>query len=105
MELALKYKTHVDTVCAYRAKYLESLGPREERSVESDPQFLKVNASLPAGAMDDWATINAKIDAEVRREEARGTPYRTAIPLMNDEDPLAALAKQQLQNRAGGDGL
>lgn len=88
LELAIKYKTHIDTVCAYRAKYLESLDNRPE----TEPQFLKLNASLGAAAFD-WDTINSKIEAEVRKEEARGTPYRSSIPLMNDEDPLAGLAK------------
>jgi intraflagellar transport protein 80 len=107
LELALKHKTHIDTVCAYRAKFLQSLPP--DRRAETEPQFLKVNASLPPNALTDWDTINGKIEAEARREEARGTPYRTSMPLMNDEDPLARLAQQQHQQQrqphnAGGSG-
>ena len=84
LELALKYKTHIDTVVAYRARYLQ-----QQSLQETDPQFLKLNASLPAV---DWGVIQAKIEAEVKKEESRGTPYRSSMPLMSEEDPLAALA-------------
>jgi len=102
LELALKHKTHIDTVCAYRAKFLASLPP--ERRQEADPQFVKVNASLPPNALSDWATINSKIEAEARREEGRGTPYRTTMPLMNDADALAGLAPQQRPAAAAAGG-
>ncbi len=101
LELALKHKTHIDTVCAYRQKFLQSLPP--QRQQETEPSFLKVIPSLPNGGNSfDWDTIHSKIEAEARREEGRGTPYRSNMPLMNDEDPLAKIAQQQQQQSGGG---
>ena len=33
LDIALQNKTHVDTVIAYRARYLEQLGLEEDKSV------------------------------------------------------------------------
>ena len=97
LELAVKYKTHIDTVLAYRSKYLESLNQKDE----TDDKFLKLKDSVPI----DWSAINSKIEAEMRKEEARGTPYRSIFPQLNDEDPLANLAKQTEKRHNDGDGL
>jgi len=93
LELALKHKSHIDTVLAYRQKYLESMSIAQE----TEPKFIQIRASVPTV---DWEAINAKIEAEIRKEEERGTPYRSTIPMIGDEDPLAQIAKAN--NHGGG---
>ncbi|XP_068173450.1 intraflagellar transport protein 80 homolog [Antennarius striatus] len=59
LELAVKHKTHVDTVLAYRTKYLEKFG-REETS----KRFLQYADAVEV----DWEKIQAKIEMEVTKE-------------------------------------
>lgn len=68
LELAVKHKTHVDTVLAYKQKYLENFG-RSEKS----KRFLQ----YAQGVEVDWEKINAKIDMELQKEAARpgAKPY------------------------------
>merc|ERR1719181_2640747 len=56
LELALARRTHVDTVLAYRQRYLEEFGKRE-----TDKRFLDAASSL--GEID-WEAINAKQKSE-----------------------------------------
>ena len=51
----VKHRTHVDTVLAYRARYLEEFGKRE-----TDERFKSVANDVTF----DWETINAKRTAE-----------------------------------------
>lgn len=60
LELAIRYKTCVDVVCYYRAKYLESFG-RDE----SDPKFLSQNIRV------DEADVLRKEQQELDDEAAR----------------------------------
>jgi len=55
LEIALEKRTHVDTVLAYRARYLEEFGKRE-----TDERFKSVANDVTF----DWETINAKRTAE-----------------------------------------
>lgn len=82
LDLAIKYKTHVDTVLAYRQKYLQSLD-----RPETDEKFLKMR-----DVAIDWAAIQAKIEQENKKEEARGTPYRSSMPNVYVETPNALSA-------------
>ena len=68
LDLAVKHKTHVDTVLAYRARYLENFG-RED----TDPRFVALQAEVPI----DWEQIKAKIEVEKEKERARpgARPY------------------------------
>jgi len=74
LDLAIKYKTHVDTVLAFRQKYLQSMA-RDE----ADERFIKYTKEVPI----DWQSINAKIDQDLKKEESRGTPYRSQLNLQD----------------------
>jgi len=67
LDLAVKHKTHVDTVLAYRKKYLNSL-KREEKLTK----FLEKNKEFPDV---DWPTITGKEKQELEKEATRNTPY------------------------------
>lgn len=62
LDLALNKKVHVDTVCAYRQKYLQSFGKEE-----TNPQFIEESSKIEI----DWAKIKANINAEKDQERAR----------------------------------
>lgn len=68
LELAVKHKTHVDTVLAYRQKYLNNFG-----RIEKSKRFLQYTQGVEV----DWEKINAKIDMELQKEAARpgAKPY------------------------------
>eukprot|EP00794_Sanderia_malayensis_P011126 gene11126-12297_t len=67
LDLAVKHKTHVDTVLAYREKYLK----RFERK-ETNKKFIQ----FAQGVEVDWERINAKIEMELQKEAERsGTKY------------------------------
>jgi len=59
LELAVKFKTHVDTVVAYRKRWLE----RFARS-ETNPDFIKCSEGLEI----NWENIKRKIQQEKERE-------------------------------------
>ncbi|KAK2538520.1 Ift80 [Columba guinea] len=67
LELAVKHKTHVDTVLAYRQKFLEDFGKKE-----TNKRFLQYAEGLEV----DWNKIKAKIEMEIakERERAAGSP-------------------------------
>lgn len=44
LDLAAKYRTHVDTVLAYRARFMRQLG-----KAEGDPKFLQYGKEVRAG--------------------------------------------------------
>jgi len=61
LELAQRYTVHVDTVCAYRQKYLASFGKQE-----TSPQFLELsNVEI------NWENIKARINEEKEREKSK----------------------------------
>ncbi|NXG08602.1 IFT80 protein, partial [Sakesphorus luctuosus] len=62
LELAVKHKTHVDTVLAYRQKFLEDFGKKE-----TNKRFLQYAEGLEV----DWTKIKAKIEMEIARERER----------------------------------
>eukprot|EP00695_Tsukubamonas_globosa_P000104 TRINITY_DN1081_c0_g1_i2.p2 TRINITY_DN1081_c0_g1~~TRINITY_DN1081_c0_g1_i2.p2 ORF type:complete len:81 (+),score=4.80 TRINITY_DN1081_c0_g1_i2:70-312(+) len=68
LELALNYKTHVDTVLAYRDKFL-----RRFNRQETNKRFLQVGQ----GVSIDWDAIKGKIAQEKERERQRpgAKPY------------------------------
>ncbi|XP_059507047.1 intraflagellar transport protein 80 homolog isoform X2 [Stegostoma tigrinum] len=62
LELAVKYKTHVDTVLAYRKKFLEDF-----QKEESSKRFLQ----YAEGVEVNWEKIQAKIEMEISKERER----------------------------------
>ncbi|XP_062068405.1 intraflagellar transport protein 80 homolog isoform X4 [Lepus europaeus] len=64
LELAIKYKTHVDTVLAYRQKFLETFGKQE-----TNKQYLQTAEGLQI----DWDKIKAKIELEITKERERSS--------------------------------
>ncbi|XP_074657644.1 intraflagellar transport protein 80 homolog [Tubulanus polymorphus] len=67
MELAVKHKTHVDTVLGYRKRYLDNF-----QKTESNKRFIQ----YAEGVQIDWEVIEAKIEMEYQKERER--PERTA---------------------------
>ncbi|XP_019645032.1 PREDICTED: intraflagellar transport protein 80 homolog [Branchiostoma belcheri] len=67
LELAVKQKTHVDTVLAFRQKYLEKFG-RNEKS----KRFLQ----YAEGVEVDWQKIEAKIEMEHQKEREKAATAR-----------------------------
>lgn len=61
LDLAIKQKTHVDTVLAFRQKYLEDC--RKEEDNERFKEYMNE-------VQIDWETIRAKIDADKAKEES-----------------------------------
>jgi len=64
LELAVQYKTHVDTVLAYRQRYLASA-----KRAETIERFLQYSAQVTI----DWDAIKAKKAAEKDKERERGS--------------------------------
>lgn len=62
LELAVKYKTHVDTVLAYRQKFLETFSKQE-----TNKRYLQ----YAEGIQIDWENIKAKMELEVIKEQER----------------------------------
>ena len=58
--IAVEYRTHVDTVIAYRKRYLEGL-----KREETDKNFIQYGQDLAI----DWQTIKTKIRADKDKEE------------------------------------
>jgi len=61
LDLAKRYDVHIDTVCAYRQKYLQSFGKEE-----TSPQFLELS-----GVEINWENIKARINSEKEQEKER----------------------------------
>nr|XP_057935120.1 intraflagellar transport protein 80 homolog isoform X1 [Doryrhamphus excisus]XP_057935121.1 intraflagellar transport protein 80 homolog isoform X1 [Doryrhamphus excisus] len=72
LELAVKHKTHVDTVLAYREKFLQTFGRKE-----SNKRFLQ----YAKGVEVDWDKIQAKIEMELakEREKAANVSVRSSV--------------------------
>ncbi|XP_032237699.1 intraflagellar transport protein 80 homolog isoform X2 [Nematostella vectensis] len=68
LELAVKHKTHVDTVLAFRQKYLDNFGRKE-----TSKRFLQ----FAQGVEVNWEKVNAKIEVELEKEASRpgAKPY------------------------------
>ncbi|XP_072428822.1 intraflagellar transport protein 80 homolog isoform X1 [Chiloscyllium punctatum] len=62
LELAVKYKTHVDTVLAYRKKFLKDF-----QKEETSKRFLQ----YAEGVEVNWEKIQAKIEMEISKERER----------------------------------
>ncbi|CAJ1065332.1 intraflagellar transport protein 80 homolog [Xyrichtys novacula] len=62
LELAVKHKTHVDTVLAYRQKFLQKFGRKE-----TNKRFLQ----YAEGVEVDWEKIQAKIEMELAKEREK----------------------------------
>ena len=59
LEIAINNKTHVDTVIAYRQRFLE-----QYQKEETLDKFKQYNKDIQV----DWATVKAKIRADKDRE-------------------------------------
>jgi len=70
LELALKHKSHVDTVLAYRQRYLHNFDKKE-----TNKRFLQ----YADGVRVDWDAINAKIAMEYQQERERPSVAQTAV--------------------------
>ncbi|XP_078245171.1 intraflagellar transport protein 80 homolog isoform X2 [Pogona vitticeps] len=62
LELAVKHKTHVDTVLAYRQKFLDDFGKKE-----TNQRFLQYAEGLEV----NWDKIKTKIELEITKERER----------------------------------
>ncbi|XP_030007718.1 intraflagellar transport protein 80 homolog [Sphaeramia orbicularis] len=62
LELAVKHKTHVDTVLAFREKFLQKFGRKE-----TSKRFLQ----YAEGVEVDWEKIQVKIEMELSKERER----------------------------------
>ncbi len=62
LDLAVKHKTHIDTVIGKRQLYLASLARQEQSK-----KFLQ----LSEGITVDWEIINSKIALEAEQEKTR----------------------------------
>uniref|UniRef100_A0A8C4X7R3 Intraflagellar transport 80 homolog (Chlamydomonas) n=1 Tax=Erpetoichthys calabaricus TaxID=27687 RepID=A0A8C4X7R3_ERPCA len=77
LELAVKHKTHVDTVLAHRQKYLENFSKKE-----TNKRFLQYSEGVEV----DWEKIQAKIEMEISKERERSalasstTTLRSSLP-------------------------
>ncbi|KAJ1554606.1 Intraflagellar transport protein 80 [Cladochytrium tenue] len=69
LELALKHKTHVDTVFYFRDQYLQRIGRKET---------IRLFLQNSSGVTLDWEKIKGKIAGEEARE--RSMPPKTASP-------------------------
>ncbi|KAI9344345.1 WD40-repeat-containing domain protein [Obelidium mucronatum] len=63
LELAVKHKTHVDTVLYFREKYLKQINRKE---------FIKGYIQYSQGISVDWDKIRAKIEMEESNEKNKG---------------------------------
>uniref|UniRef100_A0A8C5DF42 Intraflagellar transport 80 homolog (Chlamydomonas) n=1 Tax=Gouania willdenowi TaxID=441366 RepID=A0A8C5DF42_GOUWI len=72
LELAVKHKTHVDTVLAYREKFLQRFG-----RMEMNKRFLQYSEGVEV----NWEKIQAKIEVELskEREKAANVSVRTSL--------------------------
>ncbi|XP_076002159.1 intraflagellar transport protein 80 homolog [Genypterus blacodes] len=72
LELAVKHKTHVDTVLAYRQRFLQKFGRKE-----TNKRFLQ----YAEGVEVDWEKIQAKIEMEIskEREKAANASVRSSV--------------------------
>eukprot|EP00761_Pharyngomonas_kirbyi_P000649 gb/GECH01000649.1/.p1 GENE.gb/GECH01000649.1/~~gb/GECH01000649.1/.p1 ORF type:complete len:758 (+),score=164.05 gb/GECH01000649.1/:1-2274(+) len=64
LEIAVQHKTHVDTVLAYRKKYLKMVGKEETL-----PGFNKLNEQIEV----DWENVKAKIEKAKENENERSS--------------------------------
>ncbi|XP_058274268.1 intraflagellar transport protein 80 homolog [Hemibagrus wyckioides] len=62
LELAVKHKTHVDTVLAHRQKFLQDSGKEE-----TNKRFLQYSEGVEV----DWEKIQSKIEMELAKERER----------------------------------
>ncbi|GAB5576702.1 intraflagellar transport protein 80 homolog isoform X1 [Prionailurus iriomotensis] len=69
LELAVKYKTHVDTVLAYRQKFLETFGKQE-----TNKRYLQ----YAEGLQIDWEKIKAKIEMEITKEREQSSSSQSS---------------------------
>lgn len=64
LDIAIQKQTHVDTVIAYRQRFLEQYG--KEETNEKFKQYAQEIGEI------DWNTIKAKIAADKEKEAASG---------------------------------
>eukprot|EP00730_Choanoeca_flexa_P000016 TRINITY_DN10005_c0_g2_i2.p1 TRINITY_DN10005_c0_g2~~TRINITY_DN10005_c0_g2_i2.p1 ORF type:complete len:104 (+),score=15.27 TRINITY_DN10005_c0_g2_i2:295-606(+) len=62
LSLAVKHKTHVDTVIGLRQRYLKAMD-----QPETNVKFIEYSSTMEV----DWDAIQSKIDAEWEAERAR----------------------------------
>uniref|UniRef100_A0A8B9LBR6 Intraflagellar transport 80 homolog (Chlamydomonas) n=1 Tax=Astyanax mexicanus TaxID=7994 RepID=A0A8B9LBR6_ASTMX len=72
LELAVKHKTHVDTVLAHRQKFLQVFSKKE-----TNKRFLQYSEGVEV----DWEKIQAKIEMELakERERAANSSVRSSV--------------------------
>lgn len=69
LEIATHHKTHVDTVLAYRQKYLQAQGKKE-----TSPKYLALTDKVEI----NWETIKEKIKKDKEKEAMdAGTTYKS----------------------------
>ena len=71
LEIALKFKCHVDTVRAYRKRHLEMTG-----LAENLPRFLTLDSQM--GDVD-WEAIKEEIRADKQKESERPNARKAGV--------------------------
>nr|XP_032834382.1 intraflagellar transport protein 80 homolog isoform X1 [Petromyzon marinus]XP_032834383.1 intraflagellar transport protein 80 homolog isoform X1 [Petromyzon marinus] len=78
LELAVKHKTHVDSVLAFRQRHLQQLQQRQQQQQQGQQQQAVVEETRPrflqyARQVEvDWEKVEAKIELELQKEKERG---------------------------------
>jgi len=62
LDIAIKFRSHVDTVLGYRQKYLEQFGKKE-----NNQRFIQYSSQVQV----NWEAIQAKEEKEVEDEKHR----------------------------------
>lgn len=89
LELAVKHKTHVDTVLAFRQRYLQNFDKQE-----TNKRFLQYSE----GVQIDWEKIEAKMQLEIQQERER--PARSAAPSVAASRTSASTTRSSVATRS-----
>lgn len=93
LQLAVQYNQHIDTVLAYRTRFLEAM-----QIAEADPEYLRVGASVTV----DWAGVQAREEQEQEQERARGQPYVGSLMSADAGGSVSTPSHQQQQQQQHG---
>ena len=86
LEIAITQKTHVDTVIAYRRRFLE-----QYQKQETIPRYKELGAEIDV----DWETVKTKIKAEKERE-AQANQWKKDITDMITRSHIRASGHNEL---------
>jgi len=87
LSLAIKHRTHIDTVLAYRKQFLDAM-----EQVETDDKFKSCARDIPV----DWNAVKRKEEQEVKNEYARAGKTR---PDDNDPSTIRGILLQKRKSQ------